>query len=162
MFQYFCGYIHSFTTFLEKEKINKIIDISEDNFRIFNKTKIEFNITINIIDLYFFILKDEKKVENYINKALQIAEKNQESSEDINLLIILVNKLLIFLEKEQKPYVIDILNIIINQLKNSSFIKNEIMKDDYKHIYIYYKNTFEYISKKKLQKLDKIYDSIIC
>ena len=161
LFQYLCGYMQSSMTFLEKEKIESIINLIKDDFHNFNNTKIKFNIAINILDLYFYILKDEKKVETYINQAFIISFKNLELSENIDLLIILINKLLSYMEKEQRPLFLEIINEVIKQLKNSSFLTNSYKEDYFKDIYIYYKNTIEYIEKKKKQKLDTIYDSII-
>ena len=65
------------------------------------------------------------------------------------------------MEKEQRPLFLEIINEVIKQLKNSSFLTNSYKEDYFKDIYIYYKNTIEYIEKKKKQKLDTIYDSII-
>ena len=161
LFQYLCGYMQSSMTFLEKEKIESIINLIKDDFHNFNNTKIKFNIAINILDLYFYVLKDEKKVETYINQAFIISFKNLELSENIDLLIILINKLLSYIEKEQRPLFLEIINEVIKQLKNSSFLTNSYKEDYFKDIYIYYKNTIEYIEKKKKQKLDTIYDSII-
>ena len=163
MFQYLNGYLQSSTNFLTEGKIKYIIDLLEIDYTNFNDSKIEFNFVINISDIYYFIIKDNKEIEKYINKAFQISNKNLESNENINLLIILINKMLFYLEKENenRPFFIKIINNAIKEINNSKLIKNGDGKENLKELYNFYKNTIEYITKKKNQKHDSIYDSII-
>ena len=84
-----------------------------------------------------------------------------ESNENIDLLIILINKILCLIEKENRPFYIDIINKAIKEIQNTKFIKDEIEKKGSKEIYNYYKNTIEYITKKKNQNHNSIYETII-
>ena len=161
MIQYLNGYLKSSTSFLNEEKIKMIIDLLEKDFSNFNDSEIQFKIAINISDIYFFILKDNTKIGKYINKAFQILNKNSEKNENLNLLIILINKILYYGEKETRPFYIEIINKAIKLLQKSKLVKSKETKEELKEIYIHYKNTIEYIIKKKNQKSNPLYDSIL-
>ena len=161
MIQYLNGYLKSSTSFLNEEKIKMIIDLLEKDFSNFNDSEIQFKIAINISDIYFFILKDNTKIGKYINKAFQILNKNSEKNENLNLLIILINKILYYGEKETRPFYIEIINKAIKLLQKSKLVKSKEIKEELKEIYIHYKNTIEYIIKKKNQKSNPLYDSIL-
>jgi len=161
MIQYLNGYLKSSTSFLNEEKIKIIIDLLEKDFSNFNDSEIQFKIAINLSDIFFFILKDNTKTGKYINKAFQILNKNSEKNENLNLLIILINKILYYGEKETRPFYIEIINKAIKILQKSKLVKSKEIKEELKEIYIHYKNTIEYIIKKKNQKSNPLYDSIL-
>ena len=161
MIQYLNGYLKSSTSFLNEEKIKMIIDLLEKDFSNFNDSEIQFKIAINISDIYFFILKDNTKIGKYINKAFQILNKNSDKNENLNLLIILINKILYYGEKETRPFYIEIINKAIKVLQKSKLVNSKETKEELKEIYIHYKNTIEYIIKKKNQKSNPLYDSIL-
>ena len=161
MIQYLNGYLKSSTSFLNEEKIKMIIDLLEKDFSNFNDSEIQFKIAINISDIYFFILKDNTKIGKYINNAFQILNKNSDKNENLNLLIILINKILYYGEKETRPFYIEIINKAIKILQKSKLVKSKETKEELKEIYIHYKNTIEYIIKKKNQKSNPLYDSIL-
>ena len=161
MIQYLNGYLKSSTSFLNEEKIKIIIDLLEKDFSNFNDSEIQFKIAINISDIYFFILKDNTKIGKYINKAFQILNKNSDKNENLNLLIILINKILYYGEKETRPFYIEIINKAIKVLQKSKLVNSKETKEELKEIYIHYKNTIEYIIKKKNQKSNPLYDSIL-
>ena len=158
MIQYLNGYLKSSTSFLNEEKIKMIIDLLEKDFSNFNDSEIQFKIAINISDIYFFILKDNTKIGKYINNAFQILNKNSDKNENLNLLIILINKILYYGEKETRPFYIEIINKAIKILQKSKLVKSKETKEELKEIY---KNTIEYIIKKKNQKSNPLYDSIL-
>ena len=161
MIQYLNGYLKSSTSFLNEEKIKMIIDLLEKDFSNFNDSEIQFKIAINISDIYFFILKDNTKIGKYINNAFQILNKNSDKNENLNILIILINKILYYGEKETRPFYIEIINKAIKILQKSKLVKSKETKEELKEIYIHYKNTIEYIIKKKNQKSNPLYDSIL-
>ena len=161
MIQYLNGYLKSSTSFLNEEKIKIIIDLLEKDFSNFNDSEIQFKIAINISDIYFFILKDNTKIGKYITNAFQILNKNSDKNENLNLLIILINKILYYGEKETRPFYIEIINKAIKLLQKSKLVKSKETKEELKEIYIHYKNTIEYIIKKKNQKSNPLYDSIL-
>ena len=161
MIQYLNGYLKSSTSFLNEEKIKIIIDLLEKDFSNFNDSEIQFKIAINLSDIYFFILKDNTKIGKYINKAFQILNKNSEKNENLNLLIILINKILYYGEKETQPFYIEMINKAIKVLQKSKLVNSKETKEELKEIYIHYKNTIEYIIKKKNQKSNPLYDSIL-
>ena len=161
MFQYLCGYLHNISFFLEKEKMKNIFEFLEKEFPQFNDSKIKFNIAINICDLYFYTVKDKEMVEKYINQALQVSNTNLFSFDNINLLINLINKILSYMENDYRPNYIEIINKAIKQLKNTNFLINGVGNEGYKETYNHYENTIKYITKKKIQKSNSIYNSII-
>ena len=75
LFIYLCGYLPSFTYILNKDKINNIIEIFESEIGNINDTKFQFDILINISNLYFLIYKDKEKVFDYLNKCFLVVKK---------------------------------------------------------------------------------------
>jgi len=73
----------------------------------------------------------------------------------------LINKILFYGEKENRLFYSDMINKAIKKLQNSKLFESKEKKEGLKEIYIFYKNTIEYIIKKKNQKSNPIYDSII-
>jgi hypothetical protein len=112
-------------------------------------------------DFLFFIIKDYKNLEKYIIIIFQLLINDLESHDNVYLLITLINKLLYYLGKENKSFFIDIINKSIKLLKEAKFFTLEKNKETYKSIFSYYKNTLEYIEKKKNKNTDSIYKSII-
>ena len=160
MFQYLIGYLQNFTKFLEKDKINIILETLDKDFANINDIKIQFNITINICDFYFFIIKDYETMKKYINDIFILLNKNLDCHENLELLIILINKILIYINKENITFFIEIINNSIKLLKESKLINDEKGKEEFKEIYSYYKRTLEYIEKNKVKKNNPAYDLI--
>lgn len=159
MLHYLIGYLPDFKIF-DKEKIRNILDSLIQEFSNIKNTKIEFNAAINICSLYFSILKDTENMEQLIDKSFQLVSKNLNSSENIYLLITLINKILYYIEKGYKPLSFDIINKSINLLKESKLLNEENNIEDLKEVKIYYKKTLEFIKKKKNEKNNYIYDSL--
>ena len=159
MLHYLIGYLPDFKIF-DKEKIRNILDSLIQEFSNIKNTKIEFNAAINICSLYFSILKDTENMEQLIDKSFQLVSKNLNSSENIYLLITLINKILYYIEKGYKPLSFDIINKSINLLKESKLLNEENNIEDLKEVKIYYKITLEFIKKKKNEKSNYIYDSL--
>ena len=159
MLLYLIGYLPDFKIF-NKEKIRNILDSLIQEFSNIKNTKIEFNAAINICSLYFSILKDTENMEQLIDKSFQLVSKNLNSSENIYLLITLINKILYYIEKGYKPLSFDIINNSINLLKESKLLNEENNIEDLKEVKIYYKKTLEFIKKKKNEKNNYIYDSL--
>ena len=159
MLLYLIGYLPDFKIF-NKEKIRNILDSLIQEFSNIKNTKIEFNAAINICSLYFSILKDTENMEQLIDKSFQLVSKNLNSSENIYLLITLINKILYYIEKGYKPLSFDIINKSINLLKESKLLNEENNIEDLKEVKIYYKKTLEFIKKKKNEKNNYIYDSL--
>ena len=161
MIQYLICYVRKFTLFFDKFKEKSILNLIENEFYDFNDLKIYFNIAINLWDFLFFIIKDYKNLEKYIIIIYQLLINDLESHDNVYLLITLINKLLYYLGKENKSFFIDIINKSIKLLKEAKFFTLEKNKETYKSIFSYYKNTLEYIEKKKNKNTDSIYKSII-
>ena len=152
MIQYLLCYAKKFTLFFDKFKEKTILSLIENEFYDFNDLKNYFNIAINLCDFLYFITKDYKNLEKYIIIIFQLLIKDLESHDNVYLLITLINKLLCYLEKENKSIFIDTINKSIKLLKESDFIKQEKEKGKYKEIISYYNKTVEYIDKKKNKK----------
>ena len=161
MIQYLICYLQNFTLFFDKSKSKNILELIVKDFFNFNELKNYFKIAINLCDLLFYIIKDYENLEKYIIIIYNMLIKNPDSHENIYLLITLINKLLCYLEKENKSVFIDTINKSIKLLKESDFIKQEKEKGKYKEIISYYNKTIEYIDKKKNKKSNSIYDPII-
>ena len=161
MIQYLICYLQNFTLFFDKSKSKNILELIVKDFFNFNELKNYFKIAINLCDFLFYIIKDYENLEKYIIIIYNMLIKNPDSHENIYLLITLINKLLCYLEKENKSVFIDTINKSIKLLKESDFIKQEKEKGKYKEIISYYNKTIEYIDKKKNKKSNSIYDPII-
>ena len=158
LFIYLCGYLPSFTYIFDKDKIQNIIEIFENEIKNFNDIKYRFDILLNISNLYFLIYKDKEKILYYLNKCFLIVKKDLKSNININLAIILINKIFFYIEKDEKEnYLIDILNNIIKEIKTNEIL----LKENNKDIYNYYKRTIDLINERKNLIHNKIYDSII-
>ena len=94
LFLYLCGYLPYFTKIIDKEKYNKIIEIFENEIPNITDVKFKYEIIINIGDIYFLMYKNKEKVNQYINKALELIKNNLESIDNIRLLIKLINKII--------------------------------------------------------------------
>ena len=161
MIQYLICYLQNFTLFFDKSKSKNILELIVKDFFNFNELKNYFKIANNLCDFLFYIIKDYENLEKYIIIIYNMLIKNPDSHENIYLLINLINKLLCYLEKENKSFFIDTINKSIKLLKESDFIKQEKEKGKYKEIISYYNKTIEYIDKKKNKKSNSIYDPII-
>ena len=73
----------------------------------------------------------------------------------------MINKILYYGEKETQPFYIEMINKAIKVLQKSKLVNSKETKEELKEIYIHYKNTIEYIIKKKNQKSNPLYDSIL-
>ena len=161
MIQYLLCYAKKFTLFFDKFKEKTILSLIENEFYDFNDLKNYFNIAINLCDFLYFITKDYKNLEKYIIIIFQLLIKDLESHDNVYLLITLINKLLYYMGKENKPFLIDIINKSIKFLNESKFFKLENNKQTYKNTFSYYKNTLGFIEKRKNNNNDSIYKSII-
>ena len=158
MFEYMNGYLKNFIKFLSEEKIINLLDSFEKEFSNFNNSKFQFKMNINLCDSYMFILKDYSKVGKYLDIAYNIINKDKDSYENINLLIILINKVLLYIENENIPKFIEIINKAIKILKDNESLNNKSLNEESREKY---KNILKYISKKKNQKNNSLYKSII-
>ena len=161
MIQYLLCYAKKFTLFFDKFKEKTILSLIENEFYDFNDLKNYFNIAINLCDFLYFITKDYKNLEKYIIIIFQLLIKDLESHDNVYLLITLINKLLYYMGKENKPFLIDIINKSIKFLNEAKFFKLENNKQTYKNTFSYYKNTLGFIEKRKNKNNDSIYKSII-
>lgn len=161
MIQYLLCYAQKFTLFFDKFKEKTILSLIENEFYDFNDLQNYFNIAINLCDFLYFIAKDYKNLEKYIIIIFQLLIKDLESYENVHLLINLINKLLYYMGKENKPFLIDIINKSIKFLNGAKFFNLEKNKQTYKNTFSYYRNTLEFIEKRKNKNNDSIYKSII-
>ena len=152
LFLYLCGYLPFFTKLFEKDKIINVIDLLEKEMSKINDINLQFKILSTINDLNFLINKDKEKLKLYLDKCLLIAKNISESTEKNNLLIILINKILYFIEKDENCISVEVLNDIIKELKN-----NEILKENNND---YYKRTIDLINERKKLKNKNIYEMI--
>ena len=158
LFIYLCGYLPEFINIINKEKMKNIIEIIENEMLNINDEHLKFKIIIKISKLYFLIYRDNEKIQYYLQKNLLNVRNNLNLIENINLLILLINEILYYIENDDKNNCyIEILNNIINDIKNNKLI----LKDENKDVYNYYKRTIDLINKRKILKNNSIYNSII-
>ena len=157
LFIYLCGYLPLFTYIFDKDKFKNIFEMFENEIQNINDVKFQFDILLNISNLYFLIFKDKEKVIDYLNKCFLVVKKDLKSSINIKLSIILINKIIFFMEKDYNGNnLVDLLNNIIKELKDSKILLEKNNKD----IYNYYKRTLDLISERKNTIQNKIYDLI--
>ena len=127
----------------------------------------QFNSMLDIGQIYFSVLKDGKKVTEYIGKARKYADFAMTNPQNLILFVELLNKFLYFVENGDevvsiKPEQIDeIIELVSNHIQT---IKNEVSVDSsfLPPIENYFNNTIDIIKKRKNEKEHKeVYDSIL-
>ena len=127
----------------------------------------QFNSMLSIGQIYYFVLKDGKKVNECIAKARKYADFAMTNPQNLVLFVELLNRFLYYADIGEeiisiKPDQIDdIVELIRNHIQT---IKNEVSVDSsfLPSIENYFNNTIEIIQKRKKTENHKpIYDSIL-
>ena len=119
LFVYLCGYLPEFLNIINKEKMKNIIEELEKGVIDIKDMHIKFKAMLNICDLYFLIFKDNEKVQSCLNKNFLIAKNDLNSIDNIKILIIFVNRILFYIEKDDKNnYYIELLNSLIKEIQS--------------------------------------------
>ena len=160
------GYILSFTI-LGNENVENIIKILMESGTKMVKRGDQFNSMLSIGEIYYLVIKDGNKVNEYITKARKYADFAMTNPQNLILFVELLNKFLYYAENGEelitiKPEQIDeIIELIRNHIQT---IKNEVSVDSsfLPNIEKYFDNTIEIIKKRKNEENHKpIYDSIL-
>ena len=160
------GYILSFTI-LGNENVENIIKILMESGTKMVKRGDQFKSMLSIGEIYYLVIKDGNKVNEYITKARKYADFAMTNPQNLILFVELLNKLLYYVENGDelitiKPEQIDeIIELIRNHIQT---IKNEVSVDSsfLPNIEKYFDNTIEIIKKRKNEENHKpIYDSIL-
>ena len=160
------GYILSFTI-LGNENVENIIKILMESGTKMVKRGDQFNSMLSIGEIYYLVIKDGNKVNEYITKARKYADFAMTNPQNLILFVELLNKFLYYVENGNelitiKPEQIDeIIELIRNHIQT---IKNEVSVDSsfLPNIEKYFDNTIEIIKKRKNEENHKpIYDSIL-
>ena len=160
------GYILSFTI-LGNENVENIIKILMESGTKMVKRGDQFNSMLSIGEIYYLVIKDGNKVNEYITKARKYADFAMTNPQNLILFVELLNKFLYYVENGDelitiKPEQIDeIIELIRNHIQT---IKNEVSVDSsfLPNIEKYFDNTIEIIKKRKNEENHKpIYDSIL-
>ena len=160
------GYLLSFTI-LSNENVENIIKILAESGSKMMKREEQFNSMLNISQIYFSVLKDGKKVTEFIGKARKYADFAMTNPQNVVLFVDLLNKFLYYVENGDEVISIkheqidDIIELISNHIQT---IKNEVSVDSsfLPEIEKYFENTLEIIKKRKTAEGHKeIYDSIL-
>ena len=160
------GHLLSFTI-LGNQNVENIIKILAESGNKMMKRGDQFNSMLNIGQIYFSVLKDGKKVTEYIGKARKYADCAMTNPQNLILFVELLNKFLYFVENGDevvsiKPEQIDeIIELVSNHIQT---IKNEVSVDSsfLPPIENYFNNTIDIIKKRKNEKDHKeVYDSIL-
>jgi vacuolar protein sorting-associated protein 35 len=160
------GYLLSFTI-LSHENVENIIKILAESGAKMMKRGDQFNSMLNIAEIYFSVLKDGNKVNEFIGKARKYADFAMTNPQNVVLFVELLNKFLYFVEKGDEVISIkqeqidDIIELISNHIQT---IKNEVSVDSsfLPAIEKYFENTLDIIRKRKTADGHKeIYDSLL-
>jgi vacuolar protein sorting-associated protein 35 len=160
------GYLLSFTI-LGHENVENIIKILAESGAKMMKRGDQFNSMLNIAEIYFSVLKDGNKVNEFIGKARKYADFAMTNPQNVVLFVELLNKFLYFVEKGDEVISIkqeqidDIIELISNHIQT---IKNEVSVDSsfLPAIEKYFENTLDIIRKRKTADGHKeIYDSLL-
>ena len=154
-------------TILSNENVENIIKILAESGSKMMKREEQFNSMLNISQIYFSVLKDGKKVTEFIGKARKYADFAMTNPQNVVLFVDLLNKFLYYVENGDEVISIkheqidDIIELISNHIQT---IKNEVSVDSsfLPEIEKYFENTLEIIKKRKTAEGHKeIYDSIL-
>ena len=160
------GYLLSFTI-LGHENVENVIKVLAESGAKMMKRGDQFNSMLNIAEIYFSVLKDGNKVNEFIGKARKYADFAMTNPQNVVLFVELLNKFLYFVEKGDEVISIkheqidDIIELISNHIQT---IKNEVSVDSsfLPAIEKYFENTLDIIRKRKTADGHKeIYDSLL-
>jgi hypothetical protein len=161
-----CGYlIH--LTILSKENLENFIKILMNIGNKMVKRGDQFNAMICIGQIYYTMLKDEKKTVDCLHKAKKYADFAMTNPQNLVLFVDLLNKYLYFINAEEEIVKISAeqINETIELIRNHiQTIKNEVSVDSsfLPPIENYFNFTIDYIQRKKSAENHKaIYDEIL-
>ena len=151
---------------INKESIDPIIeDLVKGSEKIVRRED-QCKAMLIISQLYFTIFKDSKKVMDCLGKARRFADFAMTNPKNLILFVEYLNKILYFIEKEEK--VLDItpeqVEDLIELIKGHIRTIRNIPSDDIsylEHIEIYFKNTLKIIEHRKLNSNNKDFYSSI-
>ena len=151
---------------INKESIDPIIeDLVKGSEKIVRRED-QCKAMLIISQLYFTIFKDSKKVIDCLGKARRFADFAMTNPKNLILFVEYLNKILYFIEKEEK--VLDItpeqVEDLIELIKGHIRTIRNIPSDDIsylEHIEVYFKNTLKIIEHRKLNSNNKDFYSSI-
>ena len=119
---------------------------------------------IDISNLYYHLLNDKPKVIECLSKAKRFAEFAMTNPVFLSLFILLLNKILYFIEIDNEDFIqVEFINDIIEEINNHlQTIKTEknIQEKYLKEIENYYESTINLIKEKKTKNNKNIYSQI--
>lgn len=161
-----CGYLINFTI-LSKENVENLLkELIESGSKI-PKRGDQVNSMLDIAQVYYYLIKDGKKVTECINKARRFADFAMTNPQNLNLYVEMLNKYLYYADLGDEIVSIsaDQIDDIIELTKNHiETIKTEMSLDSnfVTSVETYFNKTIDYIKNMKKAKEHKpIYDSIL-
>lgn len=150
-------------TILSKEYLSQIINTLQQSAQSMMKRGDQCNVMLSVSNLYYSLLDDKKKVVDCINKAKRFADFAMTNPHNLNLFVIILNKILYYIEiDEEEFFPVDAIDDVIEIIKNHiQTIKTESTTTDFLDaIESYFNNTLDIIKKRKELGKKKIYSEI--
>ena len=157
------GAIYNFKIF-SQENLNGLISNLLAKGQKLEKKSDQCKSMIDISSLYYHLLNDKPKVIECLSKAKRFAEFAMTNPIFLSLFILLLNKILYYIEIDNEEFIqAEFINDIIEEINNHlQTIKNEknIQENILKNIENYYERTINLIKEKKTNNNKNIYSQI--
>ena len=157
------GAIYNFKIF-SQENLNGLISNLLAKGQKLEKKSDQCKSMIDISSLYYHLLNDKPKVIECLSKAKRFAEFAMTNPIFLSLFILLLNKILYFIEIDNEDFIqVEFINDIIEEINNHlQTIKTEknIQEKYLKEIENYYESTINLIKEKKTKNNKNIYSQI--
>ena len=157
------GAIYNFKIF-SQENLNGLVSNLLAKGQKLEKKSDQCKSMIDISSLYYHLLNDKPKVIECLSKAKRFAEFAMTNPIFLSLFILLLNKILYYIEIDNEEFIqAEFINDIIEEINNHlQTIKNEknIQENILKNIENYYERTINLIKEKKTNNNKNIYSQI--
>ena len=157
------GAIYNFKIF-SQENLNGLVSNLLAKGQKLEKKSDQCKSMIDISNLYYHLLNDKPKVIECLSKAKRFAEFAMTNPVFLSLFILLLNKILYFIEIDNEDFIkVEFINDIIEEINNHlQTIKTEknIQEKYLKEIENYYESTINLIKEKKTKNNKNIYSQI--
>lgn len=151
-------------TILSKEVLSQIITILQQSAQAMVKRGDQCNAMLSVSNLCYSLLGDHKKVIDCLNKAKRFADFAMTNPRNLNLFVLIMNKILYFIEIEEEEFiqpelVDDIIEIVQNHIQTIKTENND-HEDFLPQIEKYFEGTLDIIRKRREEGKKKIYSEV--
>ena len=148
---------------LQKEFLSQLVTSLQQSAQSMVKRRDQCNAMLSVSNLYYSLLENKPKVVECLNKAKRFADFAMTNPQNLNLFVIIMNKIIYYIEKDDEEiFKAEILEDLIEIVKNHiQTIKTENSGADLlPGIEKYFESTLKIIEDRKKLGIKKIYQEI--